>query len=204
MTSNPFANGKYNYEFEVDALGEHTTFFMQDPVFGNKTAYSVRTEDLGCGPSLQESIVQRLTHELDHRRRVLVGKLLMAEEASLLDEEAAHAVDTVLAVLQPHERYQRWRTPLDREKAENFKDLRELIGEPSYISWKMKLQLRGKKVVYTEMDWEIAKDCLRALAEVESKLPFRYAAPYMAEPYYIVNHNGDRIGEYGEYISYNI
>ena len=173
MNMNPFAEGKYNYEFDVGRDGFQTTFYMQDPIFGSKTAYSVRTEDLGCGPSLRDCIVQRLTDELNYRRRVLVHKLLLAEEASLLDEEAAYAVDTVLSVLRSrNERFSRWPTPLNPDKAENFKDLRELIGEPSYTSWKMKLQLRGKKVVYTEHDWRIAKDCLEALAEVERQLPF--------------------------------
>lgn len=170
--TNPFAEGKYNYEYDVGKDGFQTTFFMRDPIFGNKTAYSVPTEDLGYGPSLRESIVQRLTRELDYKRRVLVHKLLAAEAAQLLDEQAAYAVDTVLAVLQPHERYQHWRTPLDPDKAEDFKELREHLDEPSYTSWKMKLMLMGKKVVYTEMDWRIAKDCLEALAAVERQLPF--------------------------------
>lgn len=171
--TNPFADGKYNYEFDVGKDNFQTTFFLQDPIFGNKTAFSVPTEDLECGPSLRESIVQRLTHELDYKRRVLVGKLLAAEEASLLDEQAAYAVDTVLSVLRSkNERFNRWPTNLDREKAENFKELREHLDEPSYTSWKMKLRLQGKKVVYTEHDWRIAKDCLEALAEVERQLPF--------------------------------
>lgn len=170
---NPFAEGKYNYEYDVGRDGFQTTFFMQDPIFGNKTAYSVRTEDLGCGPSLQESIIQRLTHELDYKRRVLVHKLLAAEAASLLDEQAANAVDTVLWELRSKkERFDRWPTSLDPDKAENFKELREHLDEPSYTAWKMKLLLMGKKVVYTEMDWRIAKDCLEALAAVERQLPF--------------------------------
>lgn len=171
--TNPFAEGKYNYEFDVGRDGFQTTFFMQDPIFGNKTAYSVRTEDLRLGPSLRESIVQRLTHELDYKRRVLVGKLIRAEEAALLDEQAAYAVDTVLSVLRSkNERFARWPTPLDLDKAENFREMRKHLDEPSYTSWKMKLLLMGKKVVYTEMDWRMAKDCLEALAEVERQLPF--------------------------------
>ena len=173
LYTNPFAEGKYNYEFDVGKDNYQTTFFMQDPIFGNKTAYSVRTEDLGCGPSLRESIVQRLTHELDYKRRVLVGKLIRAEEAALLDEQAMYAVDTVLAVLKSkRERFDRWPTPLDPDKAENFKELREHLDEPSYLSWKMKLLLQGKKVVFTEHDWRIAKDALEALASVERQLPF--------------------------------
>lgn len=171
--TNPFAEGKYNYEFDVGRDNYQTTFFLQDPIFGNKTAYSVRTEDLRLGPSLQESIVQRLTHELDCKRRVLVQKLLLAEEFSLLDEQAMYAVDTVLSVLRGrNERFARWPTPLDPDKAENFKELREHLDEPSYTAWKMKLMLMGKKVVYTEHDWRIAKDCLEALASVERQLPF--------------------------------
>lgn len=164
---------EYNYEFDVGKDGYQTTFFMQDPIFGNKTAFSVRTEDLECGPSLRESIVQRLTHELDYKRRVLVGKLIRAEEAALLDEQAVYAVDTVLSVLRSkNERFSRWPTPLDPDRAENFKELREHLDEPSYTAWKMKLRLQGKKVVYTESDYRVAKDCLEALAEVESRLPF--------------------------------
>lgn len=171
--TNPFAEGKYNYEYDVGKDGFQTTFFMRDPIFGNKTAYSVPTEDLGCGPSLRESIVQRLTHELDYRRRVLVHKLLAAEAAQLLDEQAVYAVDTVLSVLRSeNERLDRWPTSLNPDKAENFKELREHLDEPSYTSWKMKLRLMGRKVVYTEMDWRVAKDCLEALAEVERQLPF--------------------------------
>jgi len=173
LYTNPFAEGKYNYEYDVGKDGLETTFFMRDPIFGTKTAYSVLTEDLGCGPSLRESIVQRLTDELDHRRRVLVDKLLAAEAAQLLDEQAALAVDTVLSVLRSKkERFDRWPTSLDPERAENFKELREHLDEPSYTAWKMKLRLMGKKVVFTEMDWRVAKDCLEALAAVERQLPF--------------------------------
>lgn len=171
--ANSFAEGKYNYEFDVGKDNHQTTFYMQDPIFGSRTAYSVRTEDLRLGPSLRDCIVQRLTHELDYKRRVLVGKLIRAEEASLLDEQAMYAVDTVLSVLRSkNERFARWPTCLDREKAENFKELREHLDEPSYTAWKMKLMLMGKKVVYTEHDYRVAKDCLEALAAVERQLPF--------------------------------
>lgn len=166
---------RYSFEVHRSISGPAWEVVGRDYILGQWASYRIDEEALHSSPEFDgyHFALQQVARQLDFRRRVLVGKLLRAEEAALLDEQAVYAVDTVLSVLRSkNERFARWPTHLDPDKAENFKELREHLDEPSYTSWKMKLRLMGKKVVYTEMDWRIAKDCLEALAEVERQLPF--------------------------------